>query len=138
MKCSARRKCARTRISGVLIMLIFGGLASGCGKGWQMDYGKPAAQFHAHDVARIGKPFIGKKITVKGEVLRVENREDGNHIYLKHNIHCVFPTWHLGEDNLKMGDEIFVDGFLEKCTEGNVELYPALGRDSAASFKPIE
>jgi hypothetical protein len=44
----------------------------------------------------------------------------------------------LGEDNLKMGDEIFVDGFLEKCTEGNVELYPALGRDSAASFKPIE
>jgi len=111
---------------------------SGCGKGWRMDYGKPAAQFYALDVARIGKPFIGKKITVKGEVLRVENREDGNHIYLKDNIHCVFPTWHLGEDNLKAGDEIFVDGFLEKCTEGNVKLNPALGRDSAASFKPIE
>jgi hypothetical protein len=86
----------------------------------------------------MGKPFIGKKITVKGEVLHVENREDGNHIYLNHNIHCVFPTWHLSEDNLKAGDEIFVDGFLEKCTEGNIELNPALGRDSAASFKPIE
>jgi hypothetical protein len=119
-------------------MLIFGGLVSGCGKGWQMDYGKPAAQFYAYDVARMGKPFIGKKITVKGEVLHVENREDGNHIYLNHNIHCVFPIWHLGEDNLKAGDEIFVDGFLEKCTEGNIELNPALGRDSAASFKPIE
>jgi hypothetical protein len=44
----------------------------------------------------------------------------------------------LGEDNLKAGDEIFVDGFLEKCTEGNIGLNPAIGRDSAASFKPIE
>lgn len=34
-------------------MLIFGGLVSGCGKGWQMDYGKPAAQFYAYDVARM-------------------------------------------------------------------------------------
>lgn len=121
-----------------LTMLVIAGLGSGCGKGWQMDYGKPAAQFHAHDVAREGKPFIGKKITVKGEVIRVHDREDGNHIYLAPNIHCVFPTWHLGEDDLKPGDKIFVDGFLEKCSEGNVQLDPALGRDPTASFEPIE
>ena len=119
-------------------MLVIAGLGSGCGKGWQMDYGKPAAQFHAHDLAREGKLFIGKKITVKGEVIRVHNQEDGNHVHLAHNIHCVFPTWHLGEDDLKPGDKIFVDGFLEKCSEGNVQLDPALGRDPTASFEPIE
>ncbi len=138
MKCSARKKWVRTGVPGVLTMLIIAGLGSGCGKGWQMDYGKPAAQFHAHDVAREGEPFIGKKITVKGKVIRVQNREDGNHIYLEHNIHCIFPTWHLGEDDLKPGDEIFVDGFLEKCMEGNVQIDPALGRDPTASFKPME
>ena len=119
-------------------MLVIAGLGSGCGKGWQMDYGKPAAQFHAHDVARQGEPFIGKKITVKREVIRVHNREIGNNISVAHNIHCVSPTWRLGEDDLKPGDEIFVDGFLEKYSEGNVQLYPALGRDPTASFEPIE
>jgi hypothetical protein len=77
MKCSTRRKCARTRISGVLIMLILGGLSSGCGKGWQMDYGKPAAQFHAYDVARIGKPFIGKKSQSKGKCFALKTEKMG-------------------------------------------------------------
>jgi len=128
----------RTRPLTILAALILAGLASSCTKGWQLDYGKPAAQFHAHNVASKGKPFIGKMITVKGKVLRVQDRDDGNHIYLEHNIHCVFPTWHWGEDNLNPGDEIYVEGFLEKCTEGDVQLNPAIKRDSTASFTPTE
>lgn len=124
----------------MLKVLILAGLGSGCGftTGWQMDYGKPAAQFHAHHVATKGKPFIGKKITVKGRVLRVQNREDGNHLFLEHNIHCVFPTWQWGEDELKPGEEVYVDGFLKRCKEGDVLLDPALERDSKALFKPME
>jgi len=130
----------RTRSLTILAILIFAGLGAGCSftKGWQLDYGKPAAQFHAHHVTSKGKPFIGRMITVKGKVLRVRNRDDGNHIYLEHNIHCVFPTWHWGEDNLNPGDEIYVEGFLEKCTEGDVQLNPAIKRDSTASFTPTE
>ena len=31
-----------------------------------MDYGRPAAQFMAQDVAALAEPYIGKKITVQG------------------------------------------------------------------------
>ena len=107
----------RTRSLTILAALILAGLGTGCSfiKGWQMDYGKPAAHFYAKDVASKGKPFMGKKIRIQGEVVRVQNREDGNHIYLKHNIHCVFPTWHAGEAHISPGDEIYVSGFLERC-----------------------
>ena len=130
----------RTRSLTILAILIFAGLGAGCSctKGWQLDYGKPAAQFHAHNVASKGKPFIGKMITVKGKVLRVQDRDDGNHIYLEHNIHCLFPTWHWGEDTLKPGDEIYVDGFLERCIEADVQLNPAIRRGSKAPFTPKE
>ncbi len=128
----------KTRLIIIITTLILAGLASSCTKGWQLDYGKPAAQFHAHNVASKGKPFIGKMITVKGKVLRVQDRDDGNHIYLEHNIHCLFPTWHWGEDTLKLGDEIYVDGFLERCIEGDVQLNPAIKRGSKAPFTPKE
>ena len=128
----------KTRLIIIITTLILAGLASSCTKGWQLDYGKPAAQFHAHNVASKGKPFIGKMITVKGKVLRVQDRDDGNHIYLEHNIHCLFPTWHWGEDTLKLGDEIYVDGFLERCIEGEVQLNPAIKRGSKAPFTPKE
>ena len=131
-------KDMNTRSLTFLAVVILASLGSGCGRAWQMDYGEPAAQFCAQDIASKGQPFIGKKITVKGKVLRVENREDGNHIYLEHDIHGVFPAWQWGEDDLKAGDEIYVDGFLEKCTEGDVLLTPALKRDPTSSFKPFE
>jgi hypothetical protein len=75
---------------------------------------------------------------IAGKVLRVQDRDDGNHIYLEHNIHCLFPTWHWGEDTLKLGDEIYVDGFLERCIEGDVQLNPAIKRGSKAPFTPKE
>lgn len=129
-----RRKSTTTGVA-----LILAGIGGGCTpKGWQMDYGKPAAQFRAHDVAGKGGPFIGKKITVKGKVIRVQNRDDGNHVYLDPDIHCLFPAWHWGEDDLKPGDAIYVDGFLERCTGGDVRLNPALKRDPSASFTPME
>ncbi len=130
----------KTRILLLVMTPILAGALSACGfnKGWQMDYGKAKAHFHAHDVASKGHPYMGKKIAVKGKLVRVEDREDGNHLYLEHGIHCIFPTWHWGEDNLKPGEEIYVSGFLEKCEQGDVLLKPALKRDPTAPFEPVE
>ncbi len=61
-----------TRFLMISVLLIIAGLGSGCGKGWQMDYGQPAAQFLQEDVASKGKAFLGKKITVKGTVTKVD------------------------------------------------------------------
>lgn len=56
----------------MLLVLILAGLGSGCGTGWKMDYGKPAAQFLQADLASQGEAFVGKKITVKGTVAKVD------------------------------------------------------------------
>jgi len=40
-----------------------------------MDYGKPAAQFHERDVLANGKAFVGKKITVKDIVEKVDTSD---------------------------------------------------------------
>ena len=62
----------RTRSMTVLMLLILAGVGSGCGKGWEMDYGKPAAQFLQADLATKEQAVIGKKITVKGTVTKVD------------------------------------------------------------------
>ena len=56
-----------------------------------MDYGRPAAQFMAQDVATLAEPYIGKKITVQGVV---EGRDftnpDDAVLILEHGIFCHF------------------------------------------------
>jgi len=37
-----------------------------------MDYGQPAAQFLQEDLEANGKAFVGKKITVKGMVAKID------------------------------------------------------------------
>ena len=68
---SVLRKISRISTGCVLISLLcLAGCSTGRGfiQGWQMDYGRPAAQFMAQDVATLAEPYIGKKITVQGVV----------------------------------------------------------------------
>ena len=109
----------------------------GCGKGWRMDYGKPAAQFLAKDVAAKGNEYVGKKITVKGTLeIGEELIDKESWIVLEHGIRC-----NLGNAiamGLHLGEVLYIDGFLTQCESNNIVLQPAMMRDPAAPFYPIQ
>lgn len=102
-----------------------------------MDYGTPVAQFHSEDLAQHGKDFLGKKITVKGTVTKVDtSHSDSAWVYLDHGIRCHFGKFDSMAESYNVGDEAYVDGFLEKCETENILIDPAFGRDSTADFNP--
>lgn len=111
-----------------------------CGrKEFQTDYGKPEAQFYAKDVSTKGKPFIGKKVTVRGIVEKVDTLEpDSAWIQLSEGIRCNFGDLHVMAESCKVGDEAYVDGLLKNCDEGKVLIDPAILRDPKATFEPME
>lgn len=116
-------------------LLITGGLSS-C-TGWKMDYSKPAAQFHQKEILAKGKPFIGKKITIKGTVERVDLSDPENAwVHLKGGIRCNFGKFRLMAEANKPGESVFVDGFLRRCDSGDILLDPAINRDPTAAFNP--
>ncbi len=101
-----------------------------------MDYGKPAAQFYAKDVESKASPFVGKKITVKGKVQSIDRSEAENvKIILEHQIIC-----HTGrsDTHLKVGEVVFMSGFLDELSKTDIVLDPAMSRDPTAPFHPIE
>ena len=109
--------------------------------GWQMDYGKPAAQFYAADLGSLGKPFIGKKITVKGTVTGHETTKEGKSVViLNGTIRCMrklSPEYTESyRRRYKVGKTVFFDGFLRECEPGRVVINPSSGRDPSASFHP--
>lgn len=121
----------------MLVALVFAGLGSGCVKDWQMDYGKPAAQFHEQDVLLKGKAFVGKKITIKGVVEEVDtSNADSAWILLADGTRCNFGANKVMAESFHPGDTIYVDGFLKRCEEGNVVVDPAMSRDRTAPFDP--
>ncbi len=107
-------------------------------QGWQMDYGKPAAQFEQESLQKKGAPFVGKKITVRGTVDRVDTSDPKNaYVYLKGGIRCNFGDFTAMAKDLKVGDIAFVDGFLTRCEPGDIVIEPALSRDPTAPFSPL-
>ena len=122
------------------MLLIVAAIASGCGcspTGWQMDYGKPAAQFLSVDVARLGRPFIGRKITVKGTVTRVDVGDPKSAwVYLEDGIRCHFGKFKAMAESSKVGDPVYVDGFLRRCDPGDILIDPAVYRLPDAPFSP--
>jgi len=116
-------------------MTAFGGIIS-C-KGWQMDYGKPAAQFHQESLLEKGKPYIGRKITVKGKVERVDtSNPKAAWVYLDGGIRCNFEDFAIMAKSNKVGETVYVDGFLRSCEPGDILIKPALNRDPKAPFSP--
>ena len=105
--------------------------------GWQMDYGKPKAQFMQDDLAAKGKEFVGKKITVKGVVTKVEvSNPKETSLDLRNGIRCDFSKMRQMAEGSKVGDTVYVDGFLKRCEQGDVLIDPAMLRDPTASFTP--
>lgn len=114
------------------------GVMGGCGKGWEMDYGKPAAQFLEKDLAAKGGGFVGEKITVKGTVTKVDlTVPDAAVVVLDHGIRCQFGKMSAMAGSCKVGDTVFVDGFLKQCKPGDILIDPATLRDPTASFSPV-
>lgn len=128
----------KTRVRMKLMVLVLAGLGSGCSQGWRMDYEQPAAQFLQADLASQGKAFIGKKITVKGTVAKVDLTDPAAAwIHLEGGIRCNLGKFKVMAESCKMGDTVFVDGFLKQCGEGDMLLEPAMLRDPTAAFAPM-
>jgi len=110
---------------------------TGC-KGWILDYGKPAAQFLEKDVIAHAEAYRGKKITVKGKVSEVNTGENAS-IILESGIECLFHKrgvqW---ADQIKKGDEVYVDGILKNIDKDYVLMSPVGLRDPTAPFKPMK
>lgn len=104
-----------------------------------MDYGDPAAQFHERDVSAKGKEFVGKKVTVKGVVERVDTSDpESAWVYLAGGTKCNFGKFKVMAEACKVGEEVYVDGFLKRCEESDVLIEPAISRDPKAPFDPVE
>lgn len=111
----------------------------GCGQSWQLDYSKPAADFNEDAVLAKAKPYIGELITVKGVVTRQDlSDSDNNKIYLGHSICCNLGKFQTMAETYKVGDTVFITGFLKRCDEEGILLEPAIGRDPKAEFNPIQ
>lgn len=112
-------------------------MATGCGKGLRTDYGKPAAQFLAADVAAKGLGFVGQKISVKGTVTGVD-ASDPDHaiVTLEQGIRCDFGDLSAMARSRSEGTVAVVDGILERCAPGDILIKPALYRDPSAPFVP--
>ena len=113
----------------------------GRSKGWILDYHEPAEQFLAKDVATQAKPYVGRhlKITIKGIVSKVDvSNPDSSMIYLKNGIECNLGKWSKMASSCKVGEVVYIDGFLKRCDEDKVLLEPAILRDPTAKFSPIK
>jgi hypothetical protein len=112
-------------------------LIAGCGKSWQMDYGKPEAQFNQADVTAKGRELVGRKISVKGVVTKIEVSDpNAAWVELGHGIRCNFSKMRQMAESAKVGQTVHVDGFLKRCDEGDVLIDPAMLRDPTAPFTP--
>ena len=124
-----------------LLIIIVAVVLVGCSKGWILDYHEPAEQFLAKDVATKAKPYVGRhlKITIKGIVSKVDvSNPDSSMIYLKNGIECNFGKWSRMASSCKVGEVVYIDGFLKRCDEDKVLLEPAILRDPTAKFSPIK
>ncbi|MBA3481642.1 MAG: hypothetical protein H0T51_07490 [Pirellulales bacterium] len=120
------------------ILVILAGVV-GCGEELQMDYGQPAAQFLEEDVVAMGKEYVGKKITVKGTVTKVEVSDaESAWIHLNEGVRCNLGKFKAMAQNSKVGDTVYVDGFLKHCEKGDVLIEPGMLRVSSAPFSPVQ
>ena len=137
-KIMIKRLVVLNKLRGVLqlaLLLMPAMLFVGCGKGGALDYAKPKAQFLAKDVAVKGKAYVGDKVIVKGNVTKVDVSDPSSaKIYLEDGIECNLGKFKAMATSCKVGDTVFVDGFLERCQEGDILLQPAMLRDPTAAF----
>ncbi len=127
------------RIAPLISALVILAVVDGCGKGLQMDYGHPTAQFLGSSVATKGKEYVGKKITVKGTVAKVDATDpESVWIQLDDGVRCNLGKFKSMAESCKVGDTVYVDGVLKHCESSVVLLEPAILRDPTTSFSPVQ
>ena len=120
-------------------------LLTGC-KEYALEYGEIDAQFHASSIAAKGKPYLNKKVTVKGTITkRMLDKDSGKlTMVLDHHVHCVWYGSRTEDDVLlsssayQVGTIVYFDGFLIKCEPEMVLIDPVHGRDPSAPFSPVK
>jgi len=132
-------KSRMAMVATVLLAMVLGlGVLSGC-KGWTMDYGTPAAQFEAVDVAAHADRYVGKKISVRGKVVAVDTSDAANcTVTLEHGIVARFGEFKAAAEACKIGEVEYLDGIVESVDKSGVVLEPAFGLDSTAPFDPMK
>ena len=109
----------------------------GCGQGWTMDYGDPAAQFLSSVDAEKVQQYAGKKVSIKGFVASVDTTDPQNvWVDLDHGIRCNFGNFKEMAIQHAVGDEVIIDGVLRIGDDVGLILDPALSRDMTAPFWP--
>ncbi|HMO83804.1 MAG TPA: hypothetical protein PKC18_02680 [Lacipirellulaceae bacterium] len=112
-------------------------VAGGCSRGWRMDYGQPAAQFLAADIAAQGHGYLGQKVSVRGTVTRVDvGAPAPSWVYLDGGVRCNFGKLQAMAEQCQAGEVVTIDGLLRRCDGEDVWLEPALLRDPTAPFAP--
>lgn len=113
-------------------------LLSSCGKGWDVDYGKPVAYFQAADLASKGTPFVDQLVAVRGKVATVDTSVAGKAlVHLEGGITCDFGRLDVMAKSHSTGEQITVKGILARCAPGDCLLSPSIARDPKAPFSPV-
>ena len=127
----------KVNITFRLLIFLFSLPLVGC-QGWILDYGKPTAQFLEKDFLDHAEAYLGEKITVKGKVFEVNTGKNAK-LILDSGIECRFHKrgvqW---ADQIKKGDEVYVDGILKRIDKDHVIMSPVGLRDPGAPFNPMK
>ena len=127
------------QVAGLFFLVSALMLSGGCGTGWRMDYGEPAAQFLSANVAMQGPQYVGEKVTVQGAVTEVlPDQADGAWVYLDNGIRCNLGQFRAMAGEVSVGETVLIDGILRQCDSEDILLEPALLRDPAAPFTPLQ
>ena len=102
------------------------------------DYGNPAAQFQAANVAALAGKYLNKKITIKGDITSVDVSNPKHClVHMNPGITFDFVEMKRAAESCKVGETIFIDGILKKhSAKGEILLAPAFTRDPTAPFVP--
>ena len=118
----------------IVSLLLF---AVGCGEGWTLDYGKPAAQFLSSSIPADMEQYEGRKVSVKGVVTSIDTGDPENvWLDLGQGIRCNFRGFEAMATQHAVGDEVIIDGIVRTGGDAKLVLDPAISRDMSAPFKP--
>ena len=122
-------------VAGIFLFSV--GLAGGCGQGWKLDYGEPAAQFLTSSASQQITEYVGAKVSIKGVVVSVDDADPQNvWLVLDHGIRCNFRNFKTAATAHEVGDVVIVDGIVRLGDTAQPMLDPAFSRDMTAPFNP--
>jgi hypothetical protein len=112
-------------------------ILGGC-QGWTLDYGSPVAQFEVCNAAALAPGYLGRKVSVRGEVTAVDTSDPAQcTVRLGHGLVANFGTFKAAAEACAVGEVVHLDGIVRAVDPSGVTLDPAFGRAPEAPFEPI-